>query len=71
MPALFKREEMAKACLTDKQAAKTGKSALPAEKVDAIIKHVLKTHSNADVAAIRIKMKTKLRDERHAFNSMN
>ncbi|KAJ8018424.1 hypothetical protein HOLleu_43598 [Holothuria leucospilota] len=67
MSALFKREEMANACLTEKQAAKTGKRALPADKVDAVIQHVLKTYSNADVAAIRIKMSTKLRDERNAF----
>ncbi|KAJ8050205.1 hypothetical protein HOLleu_03312 [Holothuria leucospilota] len=67
MSALFKREEMANACLTEKQAAKTGKRALPADMVDAVIQHVLKTYSNSDIAAIRIKMSTKLRDERNAF----
>ncbi len=58
---------MAEACLSAKQAEKMKKTLLPHEKVYAIIDHVRKIFPNAEVGAIRIKISTKLRDERNAF----
>ncbi|KAJ8048784.1 hypothetical protein HOLleu_01241 [Holothuria leucospilota] len=69
MTALFSREEMANSCLTQKQAAKTGKIALPAEKVQAITDQVKKVFPSSETGAIRIKLSTKLRDERNAFSN--
>ncbi|PIK59828.1 hypothetical protein BSL78_03283 [Apostichopus japonicus] len=61
--AIFHRRDMASRSLS----GRNGKDYLPVEKVQAIIAYCQKQFPGADVSTIRLKMSTKLRDEKKAI----